>query len=100
MDAKIQMEVWAGALGVPVLRKVLDAAQLSAEKAAELEQLLNTSGVLRLPAVPLPPAMARDSNQTKFVFDFGGKSQTVRVPEEAVSGHLRALIDFLKDHGL
>lgn len=100
MDAKIQMEVWAGALGVPVLRKVVDAAQLSAEKSTELDQLVSASGVLRLPAVPAPATKVRDSNQTKFVFDFGGKTQTVRVPEEAVSGHLRTLIDFLKDHGV
>lgn len=99
MDAKIQMEVWAGALGVPVLRKALDAAQLSAEKAAELERLLNASGVLRLPAVPAPAALARDSNQTKIVFNFGAKTQTVRIPREAVSGHLRELIEFLQDHG-
>lgn len=99
MDATIHLEVWSGALGVPILRKVLDAGQLSADKREELEQLVKDSGVLQQPMVPEAPARVRDSNQLKIDFDFAGKTQTVRIPEEVVSGHLRALIDFVRNHG-
>lgn len=99
MDATIHLEVLSGALGVPILRKVLDAAHLSTDKREELEQLVKESGVLQQPAVPAPPTRVRDSNQLKIVFDFAGKTQTVRIPEEGASGHLRALIDFVRNHG-
>jgi hypothetical protein len=98
MDAKIRLEIWAGSLGVPVMHKDLDAANLDAGKQAELQQLIDASGVLQLPALP-PPPKVRDGNQTKMVLEFAGKTQTVRVADEAVSPLLRRLIDFVKGAG-
>ena len=96
MEPKIRLEVWAGSLGVPVLRKALDAATLNANEQAELQQLISDSGVLNMLEHPAPPEKLRDANQTKMVFDMAGKTQTVRISEESVSPKLRQLIEFVK----
>jgi hypothetical protein len=96
MEPKIHLEVWAGSLGVPVLRKALDAAKLNANDRAELQQLISDSGVLNMLEHPAPPEKLRDANQTKMVFDVAGKTQTVRVSEESASPKLRQLIEFVK----
>lgn len=96
MEPKIRLEVWAGSLGVPVLRKHLDAATLNANEQAELQQLISDSGVLNMLEHPAPPEKLRDANQTKIVFDIAGKMQTVRISEESVSPKLRQLIEFVK----
>ena len=96
MEPKIHLEVWAGSLGVPVLRKALDAATLNANEQAELQQLISDSGVLNMLEHPAPPEKLRDANQTKMVFDIAGKTQTVRISEESVSPKLRQLIEFVK----
>lgn len=99
MDAKIGLEVWSGALGVPVMKKQLDTAKLTADEQADLEQLINSSGVLQLPETRPPPSKARDTSQVKLVLDIAGKTQTVRVAAESISPPLRRLIDFLKARG-
>ena len=99
MDAKIHLEVWAGALGVPILRKELDVAKLNSKLQAEVKQLISTSDVLNLPERPMPPPQLRDANQTKIVFETAGSKQTVRIADPDVSPPLRTLIEFLKAHG-
>ena len=96
METKIRLEVWAGSLGVPVLRKALDAATLSANQQAELQELISDSGVLDLPEHSAPPPKLRDANQTKMIFDMAGKTQTVRITQANDSPRLRQLIEFVK----
>ena len=99
MTNSIRLEIWSGALGVPVLHRDLDVAKLSVDAQAELQQLIRASGALDLPEVPAAPAKVRDGNQTKIVFGLAGKTQTVRIADEAVSPPLRELIDFVKVNG-
>jgi hypothetical protein len=99
MTNKIRLEIWSGALGVPILHKDLDVAKLSVDAQAELQQLIGASGVLDLPAVPAAPPKVCDGNQAKLVFGLAGKTQTVRIADEAVSPPLRQLIDFVKVNG-
>ena len=99
MDARIQLEVWAGALGVPIIRKNLDAGTLSAEKRGMLHQLILAAGILDLPSVSPPSPTLRDANQTKLVLDVAGKTKTVRVFDVDLSPAQRELIEFVKQHG-
>ena len=96
METRIRLEVWAGSLGVPVLRKALDAATLNASQQTELQELISDSGVLDLPDHSAPPPKLRDANETKMSFDIAGKTQTVRITQANVSPRLRQLIEFVK----
>ncbi len=99
MDSKITLEIWSGALAVPLARHQVDAARLSVAKQAELHRLLADPEIARLPEVSNVPTERPDGKHFKMVLQDSGQTRTVRVPDEKVSPALRRLFDFVAASG-
>ncbi len=98
MEAKITLETWSGALAVPVARKQIDAAHLSAGQQAELARLLADPMISGLPEASSALTETRDGVHFKMVLQEQGKTKTVRVPGDKVSLGLQRLFDFIKSN--
>jgi hypothetical protein len=99
MNERILLEVWTGALGVPVARRKLDVGQLSSGKQSEFRQLLHASGILDLPETSHPPEKIRDGTELKIVVEQEGQTRTVRIADERVTPSARQFIDFINANG-
>jgi len=102
---RIRLRRSGGFAGLQVPPIEIDAAQLPADKAGELEQLVKVARLFETPPAPAgaqqppPPAApaspARDAFQYDLTVEDGGASQAVRLHEGAMRPEAARLIQWL-----
>lgn len=101
---RIQLRRSGGFAGLQMPPIEVDAAQLPADKAGELEQLVAAARLFDTPAVPsgsqppqapAPASPARDAFQYDLTVEDGGGSRAVRLHEGAMRPEAARLIQWL-----
>ena len=95
---RIQFERTGGIANIP-LRAEVDSAQMSPDRAQELERLVEKARVFDQPAQPQAPAIPDDLHYEITIED-GGRSHTFRIGDAAAADDLKLLFDFLGDEAL
>lgn len=93
---RISFERTGGFAGI-TKKTTVDTAELPANEAKTLLQLVEAADLFRLPERITSPSPQSDRFQYKLTVEDNGKHHTVTVSEAALPGTLRPLIEWLKN---
>jgi len=93
---RISLERTGGFAGI-TKKTTVDTAELPANEAKTLPQLVEAADLFRLPERITSPNPQSDRFQYKLTVEDNGKQHTVTVSEAALPGTLRPLIEWLQN---
>ncbi|HEY8205615.1 MAG TPA: protealysin inhibitor emfourin [Pyrinomonadaceae bacterium] len=95
---RVKFERSGGFANVP-LRAELDSAEMTPDRAQELEDLVAKARPFDQPSAPAS-ANVPDDLQYHLTIEHGGQSKTIKVSDTAAPDELKSLLDFLGEEAL